>query len=38
MLGVFLAVVLLKAPVLWVLALAAGVGLAVTLCKRRAEK
>ena len=38
MLGVFLAVVLLKASVLWVLALAAGVGLAVTLCRRRAEK
>ena len=38
MLGVFLAVVLLDAPVLWVLALAAAVGLAVTLCRGRAKK
>ena len=38
MLGVFLAVVLLKAPVLWVLALAAGVGLTVSLYKGRAAK
>ena len=38
MAGVFLAVVLLDAPVLWVLALAAAVGLIVTLCKGRAQK
>lgn len=38
MAAVFLAVVLLDAPVLWVLAGAAAIGLTVTLCKGRAAK